>query len=104
MASGNDGFSIELTPEANADIDAIVSCISNELFNPGAALDWYDKFTDALKSLRQFPDMCPDYKTEKEYRALIVGGYIAFYRVFKENKLLIIFRVLFGAADYSRQL
>jgi len=103
MASTTD-FSIELMPEANSDIDGILGYISRELCNPEAALGWYDKLTDSLKTLRQFPEMCPNYKAEKEYRALFVDNYIAFYRIDRGNKRVIIFRVLFGMSDYNKLL
>jgi plasmid stabilization system protein ParE len=95
-----------ISPEARNDLEEIKSYISGELENPVAALNVVSSITKALKKLKDMPEICPRLSSkipfETNYRFLVCGNYLAFYRY--ENKTIYVDRILYGKRDYLKIL
>jgi len=75
----------------------------NDLLNPEAAKNVASKITRRIRRLEQFAEIgTPLYSIiniETDYRFLVCGNYLAFYRI-EKNRVNII-RVLYSKRDYS---
>ena len=85
---------------------AIWTYISDELQNPRAAERVVGSITAAIDRLVDFPKMGAALSTvarvESDYRFLVTGSYIAFYRI--SGKDIYVDRVLYGRRNYLRIL
>lgn len=97
---------LRYSPEALNDLNEIWAYIENELQNPAAAQKTVLSILDTIEKLRDFAEIGAQLSSitaiESDYRFLVCGKYIAFYRV--EGKRVSIDRVLFGRRDYMRIL
>ena len=97
-------YDVNVLPMARDDIAEIYQYIA--LDNRSAALRMTDKIMDKLDSLAEFPERCrmvQDSALAKlGYRMLIIGNYIAFFKVFESEVL--VYRVLHGKRDYHNLL
>jgi plasmid stabilization system protein ParE len=97
---------IHISPEAANDLREIKEYIAAELENPAAAVSTVSKITKAIRGLAKFPDI-GSYLSSKvsiptDYRFLVVGSYLAFYRHERDDVYVI--RVLYGKRDYIKIL
>jgi plasmid stabilization system protein ParE len=97
---------IRVSPEAANDLREIKEYIAVELENPAAAVSTVSKITKAIRGLAKFPDIGA-YLSSKvsiptDYRFLVVGSYLAFYRHGRDEVHVI--RVLYGKRDYMKIL
>lgn len=94
------------SPEALNDLDEIRVYINNELQNPAAAQKIVLSILDTIEKLRDFAEIGPSLSLinefESDYRFLVCGKYIAFYRVMGIE--VHIDRVLYGRRNYMRIL
>ena len=101
-------YDLEYLPSARRDMVEIIRYIARNLNNEGAALRLAEKFDEAVKILLNFPYSCPVYYPLRtlryEYRKLIVGKYIMFYRVTEETKTVTVACVVYSGSDYEKQL
>lgn len=97
---------ISYSPEAQNDLDEIWEYISVELCNPQAAENTVNKIMDTVDELKDFSEigalLSSVTEVESDYRFLISGNYMIFYRVI--DKDVYIDRVLYGRRDYLRIL
>ncbi len=97
---------LRYSSEALNDLDKILGYIHNELQNPAAAQRTVAGILDALEKLCDFPEMGSSLSSitgiESDYRHLICGNYIAFYRI--QSTSVFIDRILYGRRDYLRIL
>ena len=101
---------LSISPQARKDLEDIKRYISEELDNPTAALNVVSRITGSLKRLRDTPGIgaplsskAPvetSFPFETDYRVLVCGNYLAFYR--HENKTVFVDRILYGRRDYAR--
>lgn len=78
-------YKIKLISTAVKDLDDIVDYLSK--FSPNSALKQYDRIIEKINTLRDFPEMCEEYKTSLigyKFRKMIVDNYLVFY-VVKED-------------------
>jgi len=65
-----------------------------------------DEILDKIDTLELFPDRCPVVPdgnlAQLGYRMLIIGNYIAFFKVYEDE--VIVYRVLHGKRDYPQLL
>ena len=70
------------SPEALNDLNEIWEYINDELHNPAAAKNTVEGIMNAVKKLREFPDMgsllSVILEYESDYRYLVCGNYITF--------------------------
>lgn len=95
-----------LSDLAKDDLQEIKAYIANDLQNPSAVLKTLKTITHKLRSLEQFPasgfplSSVTDFFSD--YRCLICGNYIAFYRTTEDT--VYIDRVLYGKRNYMKVL
>lgn len=98
--------SIYYSQEAQNDLDEIWEYISFELCSPQAAKNTVDKIMDTVDELDFFSEIGAPLLSitaiESEYRFLISGNYLIFYRVNEQN--VYIDRILYRKRDYLRIL
>lgn len=99
-------YKLRYSPDALNDLDEIFDYIQNELQNPAAAQRTVTGILNAVEKLRDFPEMGSLLSSvtgiESDYRHLVCGSYIAFYRVDDAN--VFIDRILYGGRDDVRIL
>ncbi|MEN6488660.1 MAG: type II toxin-antitoxin system RelE/ParE family toxin [Smithella sp.] len=99
-------YKLSYSPEALNDLDEIFAYIQNELQNPAAAQGTVSDIFDTIEKLRDFPEIGSLLSSitgfESDYRHLICGNYIIFYRT--NNANVFIDRILYGRRDYLRIL
>lgn len=97
---------IHYSPEALNDLDEIWEYIFSELCNPQAAENTVNNIMDAVDKLEDFAEIGAPLSSvtdiESDYRFLVSGNYMAFYRVLGQE--VYIDRVLYGRRDYLRIL
>ena len=90
---------LHLSDEAQADLDGIKSYIAKNLENPSAAISTVRNITKDIRRLREH-SLIAD--VESDYRFLVTGSYLTFYRVLDND--VYVDRVLYGRRDYLRIL
>lgn len=94
------------SPEFLNDLDEIWEYIFESLQNPAAAQNTVNDILDSLEKLQDFSEMGPPLSSvteiETDYRFLVCGNYLVFYRVKGED--VYIDRILYGKRDYLRIL
>ena len=97
-------YEVVVLPIARDDVAEIYYFIA--LDNPNAALRMIDEIMTKIDTLSEFPERCPvvpdSLLAQQGYRMLIIGKYIAFFKVFKSEVL--VYRVLHGKRDYPQLL
>ncbi|HWQ71394.1 MAG TPA: type II toxin-antitoxin system RelE/ParE family toxin [Desulfitobacteriaceae bacterium] len=97
---------LHYSPEALNDLNEIWVYIHNELQNPAAAQRIVYSILDTIERLRDFVEIGPLLAAvtefENDYRFLVCGKYITFYRV--RGAEVYIDRVLYGKRNYMRIL
>jgi addiction module RelE/StbE family toxin len=97
---------LRINPVAMQDMQDIKMYITSELQNPDAAVKILQKIIAAYKRLPEFPLMGTSLSLvlgiPTEYRYLVRGSYIIFYKV--EGEYVSIYRVLYGRRDYVKIL
>jgi plasmid stabilization system protein ParE len=93
---------IKYSPAAAVDLDGIYDHIASNLNSPVAALNTVNKIQTAIDRLVDFPllgtSLSTIVETETNYRFLVSGNYLAFYRPVGDT--VFIDRILYGRRDY----
>ena len=101
-------YDLEFLPAAQRDLVQISKYIAKSLQNPISATAVVDRMIQAAEDLRLHPYICPAYyppqQLKYEYRKLIVGSYIMFYRVNEQRRCITVARVIYAKRDYSAML
>ena len=94
------------SPEALNDLDEIWTYIARELQDSEAAQSTLDKILDQAENLKSFALIGPRLSSitvfDSEYRFLVSGNYIIFYRVREDS--VFVDRILSAKRDYLRIL
>lgn len=97
---------IRLSPLALTDLKEIKEYITDELCNPTAANRIVSKIIKDYSLLETSPKMGPSLSSiihiDTDYRFLVSGKYITFYKT--EGEYVSIYRILYGARDYMKIL
>ena len=103
----NETFQIEFLSSALNDITEIISAFIM-LGSKNGAIRMKDKINKAAQQLSVFPFSgvtVPDDKLARSgYRMIIIEKYLMFYRIFEDDKKVIIYRVLNGKINYPTLL
>lgn len=93
---------IKVNPLATEDLLEIKDHIAKELDNPTAALNVVRKIIETYERLKVFPmmgaDLSAKISVKTDFRYLISGSYIVFYRT--DDEFVYIYRVLYAGRDY----
>jgi plasmid stabilization system protein ParE len=97
---------IHYTPEAEDDLVGIKRYIAEDRNSPVAALNTITKITKKIRILDQFPELGTRLSSvidiATDYRFLVCGNYIAFYRL--DGNDVYVIRILYGRRDYVKIL
>lgn len=98
-------YRIHITAAAERDLNRAADHIEFVLKNPRAADDLLDEAEKQIHSLSEFP---PKFQIADDpilsswnIRFVIVSGYLAFYTISEEDKLVIIVRFLFQKSNWN---
>ena len=98
-----DEYALQITPEAEADIDEAYEYIAYHLENPQAAFTLTDGIYAAIEELSSMPSRFPVWRHEplksEGVRFLCVKNFNVFYTINKSRKTVIILRVLYNRRD-----
>ena len=101
-----DKFTVKITDEAVADMDALYQHIATELRAPENALGQYNRIAEAILSLDQFPERFAIFDTEPEksmgIHKMVVDNYLVCYII--DFKIVTILAVMYGATDIKSRL
>jgi addiction module RelE/StbE family toxin len=93
---------LHYSPEAANDLAEIKDYISTDLASPVAANNTVAKIAKSIRNLETFPEigarLSSIIRIETDYRFLVCGNYLAFYRV--QDGDVYIDRILYGRRDY----
>lgn len=99
-------YNIQFTDKAIKDMEEIENYITLELCNEQAAKNVLKNIVDKIKRLSSFPLMGASLSSviniNTDYRYLVCGNYLAFYRVVDTN--IYIDRILYGQRNYMQAL
>ena len=97
---------LHLSIEAQSDLAEIKAYITQDLENPVAARSTVQKIMKDIRRLREYAFIGTPLSSitgeESDYRFLVTGSYLTFYRVDGHN--IFVDRVLYGRRDYLRIL
>lgn len=95
---------IHYSVEARHDLEDIWDYIEADLCNPAAAQRMVNRILDAVDQLESFSGLGSPLSsiTDTDYRFLVTGNYMTFYRVFGND--VYVDRILYGRRDYLRIL
>ena len=98
--------SLQFSPLSQNDLLEIQTYIEDDLQNPSAAVNIIKGIITKIRKLIAFPYMGAPLSSiidvETDYRYLICGNYITFYRY--ENDTIFIIRILYKRRDYVKIL
>ena len=88
--------------KAQRDLDAIWDFYLDDYQNVDAAVKIIDSITEDIDQLADFPELGPPLSSmadvESNYRFLVTGNYLSFYRIDGED--ISVDRILYGRRDY----
>lgn len=99
-------MNVNYTPQARDDLRETYDYIADVLQNPAAAKQIIAKIVMSCGNLQNHPNLGFSLQDkidrESDYRCLVCGKHIAFYRVLEEEVRIV--RILDGRTDYMRVL
>ena len=99
-------YSVQITAEAQSDMEDIYRYIAEVLQSPENARGQYRRIADEILSLDMFPERCRVVDFEPEHsaglRRMLVDNYSVFY-VCRENHVIVT-DVLYSASDLEQRL
>jgi len=97
---------LRINPLATEDLIGIKDYITKELDNPTAAVKVVRKIIENYEKLKEFPlmgaDLSAKVNIKTDYRYLVSGNYIIFYRT--DDEFVYIYRILYAGRDYLKIL
>ncbi|MCM1545531.1 MAG: type II toxin-antitoxin system RelE/ParE family toxin [Clostridiales bacterium] len=101
-------YEINYRPEAQADLIDTVRYISGKLKNTTAVQKIAKDIKTAIEELANDPHIYPVYfplqPLKHEYRKFVIDNYIIFYTVEEREKVVTVFRVIYGKRNLTQQL
>lgn len=98
-------YSVIMTDSAEEDLSLIINYIADDSGSKDIANDYYEKLYKAIFSLKDFPErgIIPRYTVLKNqgFRVLLMESHLIFYRVYPQEKSVIIFRIMHAKRDYK---
>lgn len=101
-------YEIEVTEQAEKDLNAILEYISVELQVPEIAIAQLKRIQESIFALAKMPERGAIVKREpwksRQVRFLPVDHFLVYYFIHKTEKKVFIVRVLYGRRDQEKQL
>ena len=99
-------FTVNITDEALADMEALYDYIAKVKLAPENAMGQYNRIADAILTLDEFPDRYGLFDSEPEHsmglHRMIVDNYLVCYVI--DTKVVTVTDVLYGASDIHNRL
>lgn len=99
-------YTVEITDEALADMEALYQYIAVKLQAPENAMGQYNRIADAILTLDSFPDKHGLFECEPEnsmgIHRMIVDNYLVCYVI--DPGVVTVTDVLYGASDVHKRL
>lgn len=100
-------YTVQITSRALNDMEEIYNYINEQLHSLESAITQYNRIAEAIEKLDIFPERVKVMESEPEYsmelRQLRADNYSVFY-VIRDDKRVVVTRVLYSASDISRRL
>ena len=101
-------YDLQISWQANNDLENIIAYIANKLVNPSAASAFSDAVYDCCQQLRRAPYIygeCADARLKAQgYRRAVIKKYVMIYKDDDAAKAAIVLRFFYGARNYGRLL
>ena len=95
-------YRIKYLPDTVTDRANIKEYLSQ--YYESTAKEFFILLKAKIEQLKEFPYSCPVYEDDLEYRRLVVGDYLVFYRVNDKEKIVEIHRIFHGSQDIRQQI
>ena len=99
-------FTVNITDEALADMEALYDYIAKVKLSPENAMGQYNRIADSILTLDEFPDRYGLFDSEPEHsmglHRMIVDNYLVCYVI--DTKVVTVTDVLYGASDIHNRL
>lgn len=99
-----DKYNVKLSGRALRDLDGIYDYIAKTLLEPETALNLVAQIENAIFSLENMPNRCPERKrgiyAKLGYRQLFVGNYTVIFRINEEEKQVIVVTVRYSLSQF----
>jgi len=99
-------YTVNITDEALADMEALYNYIAFKLLAPGNAIGQYNRIADAILSLDEYPNRFELFESEPEHswgmHKMVVDNYLVCYIV--DDDTVTVTDVLYGASDVHYRL
>lgn len=99
-------YTVNITDEALADMEALYNYIAFKLLAPGNAIGQYNRIADAILSLDEYPNRFELFESEPEHswgmHKMVVDNYLVCYIV--DDGTVTVTDVLYGASDVHYRL
>ena len=92
-------YDVKLLGLAESDIDEI--CVYLSQFYPSTPSKFLDELEENFKNVSLNPYMYQKYEYNKDYRKIVTGDYLVFYKIDNENNLVKVYRILHGKRNIS---
>ena len=79
---------------AESDLDEICQYLSQ--FYPGTPGRFLDTLEKDFENISFNPNMFPKYEFSEEYRKMVTGDFLVFYKIDEANNQVYIYRILHG--------
>jgi plasmid stabilization system protein ParE len=87
-------YEVKLLELAESDLDEICGYLSR--FYPSTPGKFLDTLEKDFTNISINPNMFPKYEYNSEYRKMVTGDFLVFYKTDEENNQVYIYRVLHG--------
>ena len=87
-------YDVRLLDLAESDLDEICRYLSQ--FYPGTPGRFLDALEKDFDNISINPNMFPEYEYHREYRKMVSGDFLVFYKTDEENNQVYIYRILHG--------
>jgi len=98
-------YNLEISDSAEYDLDNIISYIMVNLSAPQSAASFADEVYECYDRLEGNPyvyEACRDAKLKKEgYRRAVIKNYVLIYKIYEDEKRVIVHRFFYGRQNYS---
>ncbi len=95
-------YNIEILPEATEDIENFMIFLKNQFVSKELILRLNNLIYSRIYSLKIFPEMFE--KVYLDYRRILLKNYSIFYKVYKKDKKVIIYRILHQSQNFKNKL